>query len=172
MRISYRGDPISMVLSKKAHKLVLRGGLEAALLLLYGAPQFIIGRSVQDVEYFRLICSSLVTTAACLTTTNAGVLAFVHCVFHIYSNASGPWSAWMDTIFLIARLVSFERLLSVILFPRVSYEARLRDNTVKLKRFFHLHDPSRVGEAESLLLEYIGNEPLLFHQLRQKRPSY
>ncbi|RLN99660.1 hypothetical protein DYB28_010663 [Aphanomyces astaci] len=82
----------------------------------------------------------------------------------------GSWnnSSVVSTIILVLRVFSFERLLSIALFPRMSYEAKLREHTLKLQKFFRLHDPSRVDEAESLLLGFVGNESLLFVQLRQK----
>ncbi|ETV68441.1 hypothetical protein H257_15604 [Aphanomyces astaci] len=154
-------------------RLMLRGGIEAALVVLYGAPQYILlGRVIHDVELFRLTCSTLVTAVAFMSSWNAGVIAFLHCMLHIFTalTLDGSWnnSSVVSTIILILRVFSFERLLSIALFPRMSYEAKLRENTLKLQKFFRLHDPSRVNEAESLLLGFVGNESLLFVQLRQK----
>ncbi|RHY73055.1 hypothetical protein DYB30_000666 [Aphanomyces astaci] len=149
-----------------------------------------MGRVIHDVELFRLTCSTLVTAVAFMSSWNAGgenlsilanrfmlmipfvVVAFLHCMLHIFTalTLDGSWnnSSVVSTIILILRVFSFERLLSIALFPRMSYEAKLRENTLKLQKFFRLHDPSRVDEAESLLLGFVGNESLLFVLLRQK----
>ncbi|CAK4133202.1 unnamed protein product [Aphanomyces euteiches] len=127
---------------KKTTAWIVRAGVEAVLLLIFIVPQYFVPD--ENVEVFRLACSTVVTAAACISS-------------NVYING----------VVLVARILSFERLVSHVIFPRISYEARLQENKRKLEKFFSVHDKARVSEAEALLHEYMGNEQLLFVKLRR-----
>jgi hypothetical protein len=58
----------------------------------------------------------------------------------------------IDILLLLLRVLTFEKLLFTLLFPRKSHETRLGENKSKLVQFFEIHDPARISEAEKLLL--------------------
>ncbi|KAH9116768.1 hypothetical protein AeMF1_009338 [Aphanomyces euteiches] len=150
---------------KKTTAWIVRAGVEAVLLLIFIVPQYFVPD--ENVEVFRLACSTVVTAATCIVSWNVGVTALVHCVLHVFARSFQSSNVYIDGVVLVTRILSFERLVSHVIFPRISYEARLQENKRKLEKFFSVHDKARVSEAEALLHEYMGNEQLLFVKLRR-----
>ncbi|KAH9061572.1 hypothetical protein Ae201684P_020907 [Aphanomyces euteiches] len=130
---------------KKTTAWIVRAGVEAVLLLIFIVPQYFVPD--ENVEVFRLACSTVVTAAACIVSWNLPRWFIVFSMYLLVRSSRRMYISMASCWSLVFSHLN-------VLCPTSSFLA------YRTKR-------ARVSEAEALLHEYMGNEQLLFVKLRR-----
>ncbi|OQR94531.1 hypothetical protein ACHHYP_01141 [Achlya hypogyna] len=132
---------------------------------LYVVPEFVPPTPYADAETARLTLATLAAVFAFSRSLDAGPQFLLYSVLQlaaVQAFAVAPWHTWS---LVILRGLLFHSIVLSGRFPRKTADMRFREHKARLVSFFSTYDAARIREADALLLEYLGNEPLLFAKL-------